>query len=259
MKPYLSRYVPYALFGLAVLGVTVSSVHLRVLRTQAITEWENRLTDESIELQIREQVADFDRQVRAGHVKVLELADRLAAVEVACRDLDRQRAAARQRCEQARRLLEKGMPTYEIAGRPYSRDQVEEEADEQEARTGQLESRLLARKELAAHLRKILAESRAQVAEARRLRDKVLDEVEVTRARLTGARLRQALMELSTTLRDPAATPSNFARQLAVFRERALQVEREAEAAGGETGPVRWEIGSTKARPVQAGAGQAER
>jgi hypothetical protein len=100
-------------------------------------------------------------------------------------------------------------------------------------------------RKLVAKLREALAQSGTHLAEARRMKQQLLGEMETTRARLNNARLRKELGELNDGLREaPLGPSSDLARQMSAFRDRARQAELQADALLAESrsgGVIDWE------------------
>jgi DNA repair exonuclease SbcCD ATPase subunit len=238
---------PVLALGLAalVLGPGLLWTHLRTLRTQAVEGWEQTMSDDDLEAHIRVQVRDLDRQLQDYRIKAGKVAERAAAVEVNIQDLEKQLATRKQRLGRIQELLDHGKGNSTIAGRTYTPREIEEEGKILLDACRRLEQRLTDARKLVAKLREALTQSGSHLAEARRMKQQLLAEMETTRARLNNARLGKELGELNEGLREaPVGPSSDLARQMSAFRDRARQAESQADALLAEPrsgGIIDWE------------------
>jgi hypothetical protein len=240
--------VAATLLGMLTLGPTWVWNHLRSTGQQAREKLEQEMPDDQVEALIRLHLSDLDRQIRSYHDSLGKAADEVGRAEVKKEDLDRQLAAEKTILTRAKELLDQHQDHYPVAGKTYSRVEIQADSQARLAQCQTLENKIAAQGRIIKELRKGLADGRGNLAQAQRLKAEAMAELDSLKVRLANARVRKDLSELTAVLRKaPFGPDSELARQMAQLQDRVRNAERHAdfqaeEAKGGAI--VDWQGGA---------------
>jgi chromosome segregation ATPase len=199
---------------------------IRGLQTQVGDNWENGLSDDALEAQVKVKLKDLDTQVRGYQARVGEVADRLAAAETRTSELKRQLDAEKQLLARVKNLLDQCQPVYEISSRVYTRQEITEEGKMRLSRCQRLEQQLESQQKLTGDLKRSLEQGRATLAEAQRVKQDLVAELETLKVKLTNARARKDLAELTEGVStNPLGPDSELAQKLDLLRKRLREAE----------------------------------
>ena len=165
---------------------------------------------------------------------VLEYQDKLADVESqlvedrrAAQRLEMEIGNQREILTKEREMLKQERPSYEIQGKPYSRQQVEEDALSRISHTKSLEQQIDLKRQVVARLESALTAGRKNQGAAVTARRERVEELKVLQARLQNARVLNQVAEIAKDLGEaPLAPQSELGKAIRSFAKRVRDAER---------------------------------
>lgn len=222
--------------GALILGPIRLFQSLGTWRDNAVKAWDEKMTDGDLEAQIRSELSKLEKDIRSYYLKVGDLADKVAENTTRLEQSKEKLKSEKGYLARVSRLLEDRQDSYVVAGRSYTHREIVSEGKARLNRCKKLELQVKNHDKLLSRLRKALDQGKANLARAQEMRQEILAELEVVKARLANARAEKSTLEMSQMLQDnPLSVSTELGKKLAQYKKRARSLEREVEYITNES------------------------
>jgi DNA repair exonuclease SbcCD ATPase subunit len=205
---------------------------------------DRNLPDEDLEEVVMMKIRDYDERIRDYDANIGKLEDKQATAQRDVEEIENKLKGEKLLLKKAQTMLSEDQPTYVIASRTVSKQQLVTDTESRLARVDELRQRLDIKKKLADDLQRAIDDGRTSLAQARSLRNKSVAELDALRGRLAAARSREEVAQLAEALRDAPSLgeDSDLARAFDQLRERVRGAERRADRGGADarSGVIDW-------------------
>ena len=215
-----------------VLGVSTTVSYLKGSR-KAVVDVVRDLTP--IELDIKRLEAEIDGlvpQIRAGRQVVAEMEVSLKQQEEELQELRQNQEKARQEMQALRDLLEKEQDRYTIAGREYSRQEVEADLNRRLDRYQETETTIKTREALLTQQKEGLATAQRKLTQLVGQKDRLVTQAEGLKQRLAAVRMSQRTSQVQvdqSALARAEELAKQIDRRIAVLSKTIQMEESESE------------------------------
>lgn len=225
-----------------VLGVSTTVSYLKGGR-KAVVDLVKDLTP--IELDIKRLEAEIDGlvpQIRAGRQVVAEMEVSLKEQSAELEELQQSQEKARKEMQALRELLDKKQDRYSIAGREYSREEVEADLNRRLDRYQEIETTTKTREALLTQQKESLTNAERKLTELVAKKDQLVARAEGLKQRLAAVRMSQKTSQVKVDQSALARTEElakQIDRRIAVLAKTIEMDEKEGEGIPISAEPLR--------------------
>ena len=224
----------------ALLGPKRFFSHVMATKTQVQGYVQKNASDDHEVARVAVLLRQLGEDIHLEIDKIADIEDRLVEERQTVGRLARKKEAMEKILKCAESLLSSDRDNFMIAGKNYSRTQVERDALLHLKKTERLENDLISRRELASALESMLGKGQAAIDNLKRERNATSSNFEILKARLTNARLQEEVAALAHPRADALASRSELTETLKQLERRTRQVERRVSESLASDGEIEW-------------------
>jgi hypothetical protein len=198
--------------------------------------------------EIRIGLQELDDKIFRFDSTMAEVEGRAQAARQRVQETEQELATQKDLLARAKKLLDEPKDTYRVAGRSYTRAEVNADALARLSHCKQLLKQLDFDRQVARQLGDAVKEARTNLAKAQQVRQEKASQLVTLEARLENARLLEQVNELTRELKtSPLGPQTELAQKFEAFERRVATVERRIRTSGGgpaESPIIDWKNGS---------------